>query len=97
MNLDLVNLDQIVVSDKFKYNEDDFQNFIGYKEDEIVKLLCIILPQMTRYIKHFENSGKSMSLLTKYGDVLDKCNEIWDKIRETLNIKAACLFVTNNT
>ena len=51
MNLDLVNLDQIVVSDKFKYNEDDFQYFIGYKEDEIVKLLCIILPQMTRYIK----------------------------------------------
>ena len=85
------------MSDKFKYNEDDFQYFIGYKEDEIVKPLCIVLPQMTKYIKHFENGGKNLPLLTKYDDVLDKCNEIWDKIRETLNIKAACLFMTNNT
>ena len=37
--------------------------FIGYKEGEIVKLLCIILPQMTGYIKHFENGGNNMSFL----------------------------------
>ena len=46
IDLDLVNTDQIVVSDKFKHSDDAFKNFIVYKEDEIVKLLCIILPQM---------------------------------------------------
>ena len=46
ISLDLVNLDQIVISDKFKHDDDDFKYFIGYKEDEIVKPLFIILPQI---------------------------------------------------
>ena len=61
--------------------------FIGYKEDEIVKPLCIIWPQMSGYNKYFENGGKNMSFIIKDDDVLDKYNEIWDKIKEMLNIK----------
>ena len=41
VDLDSINVDQIVVSDKLKPNGDGFKYFIGYKEDEIV-LLCII-------------------------------------------------------
>ena len=52
-NQDLVNVDQIVTSDKFKHSDDDFKYFIGYKEGKIVKPLCIILPQMSGYIKYF--------------------------------------------
>ena len=59
IDLDLINVDQIVVSDKFKHNDDDFKYFIGYKESEIVKLFCTILPQITGYIKYFENGGKT--------------------------------------
>ena len=51
-------MDQIVLSEKFKHNDDGFKYFIGYKEVKIVKLLCIILPQMNGYIKHFEYRGK---------------------------------------
>ena len=51
INLDLVNVDQIVISDKFKHSDDGFKYFIGYIEGEIVKPLCIILPQMSGYIK----------------------------------------------
>ena len=29
-----------------------FKYFIGYKEDDIIRPLCIILPQMSGYIKH---------------------------------------------
>ena len=47
----------------------------------------MILPQMSGYIKHFENSGKNMSFIIKDDYVLDKYNEIWEKIKETLNIK----------
>ena len=36
IDLDLVNVDQIVVSDKFKHSDDGFKYFIGYKEDRIV-------------------------------------------------------------
>ena len=50
--------------------------FIGYKEVETVKPLCIILPQMNGYIKYFENSGKNASFEIKSDDVLNKYNEI---------------------
>ena len=59
INLDLVNLDQIVMSNKFRHNDDRFKFFIGYNEGEIVKPLCIILSQMTGYIRYFENGGKN--------------------------------------
>ena len=87
INLNLVNVDQTVVSEKFKHNDDGFKYFIGYKEGEIVKRLCIILPQMTEYMKYFENGRKNMSFVIKDDDVLDKYNEIWDKIKGTLSIK----------
>ena len=41
-----VDLDQIVVSYKFKHNGEGFKHFIGYLEGEIVKLLCITLPKI---------------------------------------------------
>ena len=59
-----VNTDQIVVSDKFKHNNEGFKYFIGY-QDGIVRPLCIILPQMSGYIKYFENGGKKMSFWLK--------------------------------
>ena len=60
-----VDLDQIVVSYKFKRNGVDFKYFIGYLEGEIVKPLCIVLSQMSGYIKYFENGSKNMSFLIK--------------------------------
>ena len=53
-----------------------FTKFFG--EDEL---------QMTGYMKYFENGRKSMSFVIKDDDVLHKYNEIWDKIKETLDIK----------
>ena len=94
----MVNVDQIVLSDKLKHNDDGFKYFIGYKEDDIVEPLCIILPQMSGYIKYFENGGKNMSFVTKDDDVLDKYNEIWSMIKKTLNIKFhSMLFMMKNT
>ena len=61
-----------------------FKYFIACKEGKIVKLLCIILPQTSEY---FDNGGKNMSFVIKNDDALDKINEIWDKIKEILNIK----------
>ena len=52
-----VNINQIVVSDKFKHNKKVFNHFIGYRVGKIVKPLCIILPQMSGYIKCFENGS----------------------------------------
>ena len=67
-----VNVDQIVVSDKFKHSDEGFKYFISYQEGDIVKPLCIILPQMSGYIKYFENGCKNMSFLIKDDEVWEK-------------------------
>ena len=50
IDLDSVTTDKIVVSAKFRHSEEGYKYFIGYKEDEIIRRLCIILPQMNGYI-----------------------------------------------
>ena len=82
-----VNTEHIVTSDKFKHSDEGFKYFIGYQEGEIVKPLCIILPQMSGYIKYFENGGKNMSFLIKDDEVWDKYDKIWDVIKDKLGIK----------
>ena len=69
-----VNVDQIVVSDKFNHNNEYFNYFIGYQEGQIVKALFIILPQMSGYIKYFEYGG--MSFLIKDDEVDEKHKQI---------------------
>ena len=42
---------------------------------------------MCRYIKCFENGGKNTLFEIKNDDVLNKYNEIWSKVKKTLNIQ----------
>ena len=72
-----VKVDQIVISEKFKHSDKGFKYFIGYQDNEIVKPLYIILPQMIGYIKYFENGGKNRSFFIKD-------DEVWEKIRWNL-------------
>ena len=74
-------IDQIVVSDKLKHNNENFKYFIGCQECGIVKLLYIILPQMSGYIKYFENEGRNKSFFITDDEVLHKQNKIWDVIK----------------
>ena len=60
-----VDVDQIVVTHKFKRNYESFKYFIGYLKGEIVKPLCIILPQMSGCIKYFQNGSKNVFFLLK--------------------------------
>ena len=87
IDLTSVNVDQIVVSDKFIHNNEGFKYFIGYQEGEIVKPLCIILPQMKGYIKYFEYEGKNMSFFIKDDEVCEKYELIWGLIKNKLGIK----------
>ena len=54
LDLISVKIAQIVASDKFNHNNNGSTYFIGYQEDEVIKPLCVILPQLTGYIKYFE-------------------------------------------
>ena len=86
--LNLVNTSNIVISCRVKQNNDTYKYFIGYLHgDGVIKLLCIVLPQMSGYIKYFENGGKNMSFNIEDEDVYLKYNELWNKIKSIRNIK----------
>ena len=42
---------------------------------------------MNDYIKYFDNDGKNMSFLIKNSEVWEKYEEIWEVIKNKLNIK----------
>ena len=87
IDLDLVDTGKMVVSDRIKHSEEGFKYFIGYQKNEIVKPLCIILPQINVYIKYYDNGGKNMSFLIKNVEVWEKYEDIWEVIKDKVNIK----------
>ena len=82
VNLKEVDVSKIVVINKIKENNDISKFFIGYMDDisRIVTPLCIILPQMSGWIKYFGNGGKNMSFKIEDDEVYLKYNEIWNGI-----------------
>ena len=48
--------------------------------------MCTILPQISGYIKYFDYSGKNISFKIEDDNAFLKHNEIWNKIKKTLNI-----------
>ena len=87
--IDLMSIivDHLVVSDKFKHNNERFKYFIGCQEGAVVKPLYIILLQISGYIKYFEKGGKNMSFFIKDDKVREKYEQIWDVIKNKLGIK----------
>ena len=82
-----INVDKIVVSQKDKVNDEINKVFIGYN-DGSVNPLCLLLPQMSGWIKYFKNGGKNMSFKIEDDEVYSKYTEIWNKIKKLLgNIK----------
>ena len=56
--LNLVNPSKIIVSDKFRHCNDGSKFCIGYLHDEnVIRSLYIVLPQMSGYIKYFDKGG----------------------------------------
>ena len=77
----------MVVSDKIKENNETSKVFIGYTDSISggVSPLCIILPQMSGWIKYFENCGKNMNFKIEDDEVYLKYNEILNKIKELVS------------
>ena len=50
IDLNSIDTNKIVISDRFEPDEGD-KYHIGYKDGEFVRPLCIILPQMSEFVK----------------------------------------------
>ena len=85
--LDSVDLSKIVVSSKWKINDTAYKYFCGYLNNDVIQPLCVILPQMSGYIKYFDDGGKNMSFVTDDKEVHEKYNKIWNVVKRLLKLK----------
>ena len=85
--LDSVNLDKIVVLNKWKINDTTCKYLCGYLNNDVIQPLCVILPQMNGNIKYFDDGGKNMSYATDAEEIYEKYNEIWEVVRKLLKAK----------
>ena len=85
--LNSVDLSKIVISSKWKISDTKFKYFCRCLNNDVIQPLCVILAQMSGYIKYFDDGGKNMSFITDDKKIYEKYNEIWEVIRKLLKLK----------
>ena len=82
-----IDINNILVSKKESYDSKySLKYFIGYKGDDVIRPLCIKLPQMTGYVKCFD-SNKIMSFKVTDNKLLKKYNKIWQRLSNLLSTR----------
>ena len=94
--LDSIDLSKIVVSSRWKLNDATYKYFCGYLNNDLIKPLCVILPQMNGYIKYFDNGGKNMSFVTDDEKVYEKYDEKCNEVKSLLKLKFAASPIRND-
>ena len=79
----MIDTNKIVISDRFELDEGN-KYYISYKYGKFVKPLCIILRQMSGFIKYFDGSRKNMSFLSGDEEIIIKYNKISKKSNESI-------------
>ena len=93
ISLDSVDLDKIVVSNKWKINETTYKYLCGYLNNDFIQPLCVILPQTHGYFKYFDDGGKNMTFVTENEKVYDKYNKMWETVDSHLNFSVPDSYV----
>ena len=62
--------------------------FIGYNDDDVIRPLCIRLPQMIGCVKCFD-SNKTMSFKVSNNKLLKRYNKISERVSNLMNIEFA--------
>ena len=85
-NIEYINVNNILVSEKEPYgNKNSFKYFVGYNDNDIIRPLCIRLPQMTGYARKFDENA-TMSFIVKDKKLLKKYTKIWETTEGLMKI-----------
>ena len=87
-NIEDIDVNNILVSKKGSYGtKNSFKYFISYNDNDIIRPLCIRLPQMTGYARKFvENTTLSFIVKNKY--LLKNFIKIWETIEKLMKINS---------
>ena len=79
--IDDTDVNKILISKKEPYDtKNSFKYFIGYNDNDVIRPLCIRLPQMTGYARKFDETAM-MSFRVKNKQLLKGYNKIWEKLK----------------
>ena len=82
-----IDINKILFSQKESYCiKNSLKYFIGYNDNDVIRPLCIKLPQRTGYVKCFD-SNKTVSFKVIDNKLLNKYNKIWERVSNVLSIK----------
>ena len=85
-NNEEIDINNILVSEKEPYgNKNSVKYFIGYNDNDIIRPLCIRLPQMTGYARKFDENA-TMSFIVKDKKLLKSYTKIWETIEGLMKI-----------
>ena len=87
IKIDDIDVNKILVSKEEPYgSKNSFKYFIGYNDNDVIRPLCIKLPQMIGYVRKFEGNT-TMSFKISDSKLLKKYNQIWKRVEKLLKIK----------
>ena len=83
ISINEVEITRIVLFDKTSCgSKGSLKRCIGYRhKDGTFSPLNVKFPQLTGYAKHFNNGDKLINFLVADKELLEKYNEIWNKIK----------------
>ena len=82
-----IDVNKILVSKEEPYDtKTSFKYLIGYNDNDIIGPLCIRLPQMTSFVRKFEDNT-TISFKISDKQLLKKYNQIWKKVEKLLKIE----------
>ena len=78
--IDGIDVNKISVSKEEPYGTKSLSKyFIGYNDNDVIRPLCVRLPQMTGYVKKFDDTV-TMAFKINDKQLLKKYNQIWKKV-----------------
>ena len=84
--IDDVDVNKILVSKKEPYDSKNaFKYFIGHNDSDVIRPLCVRLPQMTDYATKF-NENTTMSFRANNEELLKNYDKIWEIIEKLMRI-----------
>ena len=79
-----IDINEIVVSNKVSFGKKGFKYLIGYKDAIKIRPLFIFLSKMSAYRKDLNIETKYMPFLLKDDELLEKYNEIWENVKNSI-------------
>ena len=84
--IDYIDVNKILVYKKAPYGtRNSFKYFIGYKDNDIIRPLCVRLLQMNRYARKFDENA-TLSFRANNKQFLKNYNKLWEKVEKLLKI-----------